>query len=779
METFSGTLTESSSSMTSLDLKSFDLSCEQDILQYVAAVCEDEDTEISSAVLTPPISLSLNTYEVLLTQLLPKCLLRGKLVRLSLANSNLNAKVAAFVSHLLSLPGKLTSLDLSGNCLGDLGAACIASAFKELPLQERASLNLISLSTLNLSANSITDTGAVALTRGISAFIDQCRDTDSLSPNFDTLKLDNNALGDSAAVGISQLLRKFPARNLHLKELSLNGNKISEKGMIALLKAVMDSKQHSLKTLRLCNNQPSIAVLHHIGDMYMNTQIQPSELALEHLEIPFCQLAAKKIISDDLVEYTQALLKIQNGLTSADVHLTCLCIGELQLETFQSSLNPALSIEDRKMLQLAIEILDSIDIIHHWVAENGPSLQIDVDDVGYGDDVNTGIVSIESEDPCSPLRRLPTIEDISNRSDEPVVTPPKQDDKDAYLQRLRERSAKKFSEASKDIQKLINTSSHRSVASAQSIPNERDYIEVNASAIRTPSSKISSAERNTMNPMISRLHEAKFKVGEEQVRSQIDGAFTITSTEFKKIVNNAVTTALESVHKEWFSQMSSSPPSYKEFQMTTPKMREWPIPMIARPTFAVDSINKRFCPPTQIMFKKDIEEENLSRAAEESKKITSIHLEKKIVDLEKKIAVLEKRYGDLDQKVANLLGFGVVSGTSYDALLRIATRLQDLDVVEKRMIALETAVENEHKSSIHVLDILLQKQLLQTAPNEELVGGKVKKQVSIIEDRNRNKNRVDRSNAYITTSTSEKECKTKSTSTSTKSRRKLYFFSRP
>ena len=198
---------------------------------------------------------------------------------------------------------------------------------------------------------------------------------------------------------------------------------------------------------------------------------------------------------------------------------------------------------------------------------------------------------------------------------------------------------------------------------------------------------------------------------------------------------------------------------------------------MARPAFAVDSINKRFCPPTQIMFKKDIEEENLSRAAEESKKITSIHLEKKIVDLEKKIAVLEKRYGDLDQKVANLLGFGVVSGTSYDALLRIATRLQDLDVVEKRMIALETAVENEHKSSIHVLDILLQKQLLQTVPNEEPVVGKVKKQVSIIEDRNRNKNRVDRPNASIATSTSEKECKTRSTSTSTKSRRKLYFFS--
>ncbi len=726
----------------SLNLANLRLDSEHDTLHYLQTVCEDEDTKVKSVTFESSSILSLDAYEVIFTQFLPK--IHETLMHLSLANSNLDAKVAAYVSLLLSSQGVLNSINLSNNRFGDVGAATIASAFHDQSLHQKTSL--LSLSSLNLSGNSISDTGAVALARGISAFVDQCKESKNLIPSLSSLNLDNNKLGDNAAVCISQLLRKFPVDSLHLQELSLSGNNIQEKGIITLLRAVEVCNENSLCVLKLSNNHPTTAVLHRVGDMYM--QSQSNNLALQRLEINFCQQAAKKAISDDLLGYTQALEKIQKGLSSENMNLSCLCIGELQLETFQASLDPNLNVEARKMLQLAIKILDSIDIIHHWTGDINSRLNFD-DDSGDVHDINTGVISTELEDPFSPHARLPSIEDISEDQQTHEKTPA-HESKDDYLKRLRERSARKFSEVSADIQKLINTpganSNYKSkspsrIKSAQPTPDITFFADGNehvktVNDIGIPAESASCAQRNIHNT--TSIMSQVYSQDTHSSKLHSDESFTLTANELKHIVNDAVTTALESAHKEWFSNVVSPlktlPPPSSSSSVSlfstgaAISNQNYQSSLGLFPSTPVGVVNDVMTVGAQTSLKSNKEGTRNTGTSVEGKEINSSELERKIKELETRIATIENDYGALDRKVIHSPSLGV----EERGFRGIIKRLQDLNEIEKRMGALETAVESEHVSSIHVLDILLQQQ---TSPRKEPHVGKVKKEVSIIEKR--------------------------------------------
>ena len=720
-----------------LNLANIRLDSEQDVLHYIETVCKDDNTSITSVLFGSSLILSLSAYEMILTQLLPKS--HETLMHLSMANSKLDSKVAAYVSLLLGSQGVLRSLDLSNNHFGDIGAASIASSFHDQSLQQN--MSLLSLSSLNLSGNSIGDTGAIALSRGISAFLDQCKESTNLTPKFTSLNLDNNKLGDNAAISISRFLRKFPVNSLRMRELSLNGNNIMEKGMIALLQALEDCGKNSLCILKLSNNHPTTAVLHQIGDLYM--QNKPNNLALQHLEISFSQKAAKKILSDDLFGYTQALEKMGRGLNSSNINLSCLYIGELQLETFQASLDPNLDVEARKMLQLAIKVLDSIDMIYHWVENIGP--QVHFNDIIVMHEVNTGVVSTKLEDPFSPHKRLPSIKDIYENDDVSTKTPTREN-KDEYLWRLRERSARKFSEVSADIQKIntpVSNSKHEivyptqidddntSIPKTQQTPDIRFFDDGNShmnvdGGNRSPLDATPRADDRIHGPtsLKSQVHD----LGKYLSNLQNNGTFVVTASELNTIVNDAVTTALKSAHEEWFSNIVSSPPPISLPLPPSPPPSPSSFSTKGGKTLLPNDDNQySYSPfftttngngedmgisPAQMSSKSKTERVKILNGSSVERREEFSKLQKKIEELEKRIATIENDYEALNGKVAKSMSHGV-EGRGFRGIVK---RLEDLNKIEKRMCALEHAVENEHMGSIHVLDMLLQQ--LQTSPRK-------------------------------------------------------------
>jgi len=107
----------------------------------------------------------------------------SELTVVSLERNNLRPPAVAGIANLLQSHPTVRVLDLSGNHLGDDGAAALVDALSAAPPP--------SLTTLNLSANDLTPAGAAAVAQGC---ILRGR---SVVPSLRTLILSHNGLGDA------------------------------------------------------------------------------------------------------------------------------------------------------------------------------------------------------------------------------------------------------------------------------------------------------------------------------------------------------------------------------------------------------------------------------------------------------------------------------------------------------------------------------------------------------------------------------------------------------
>ena len=117
------------------------------------------------------------------------------------------------LSKALSVNSSLTHLDLSKNSIGDSGATSLTQAL---------AVNS-SLTNLNVSRNSIGDSGAVSLSQALA-----------VNSSLTNLDLSLNSIGHCGAASLSQAL----AVNSSLTNLNVSGNCIGDSGAVSLFQAL-------------------------------------------------------------------------------------------------------------------------------------------------------------------------------------------------------------------------------------------------------------------------------------------------------------------------------------------------------------------------------------------------------------------------------------------------------------------------------------------------------------------------------------------------------------
>ncbi|KAG0196550.1 hypothetical protein BGX28_009996, partial [Mortierella sp. GBA30] len=131
------------------------------------------------------------------------------------------------LAETLKTNSTLTTLDLSSNSIGENGAIALSEALKTNS----------TLTTLHLKRNSIGDNGAVALSEALNT-----------NSTVTTLNLSYNSIGDNGAVALSETLKT----NSTLTILDLRNNSIRDDGVVALSEALKTNS--TLTTLDLRKN---------------------------------------------------------------------------------------------------------------------------------------------------------------------------------------------------------------------------------------------------------------------------------------------------------------------------------------------------------------------------------------------------------------------------------------------------------------------------------------------------------------------------------------------
>mmetsp|Transcript_9622 Transcript_9622/g.28154 ORF Transcript_9622/g.28154 Transcript_9622/m.28154 type:complete len:501 (-) Transcript_9622:46-1548(-) len=155
---------------------------------------------------------------------------RDQLERLQLRYCDLKAQAASVLAKTLAAApgGRLTTLDLQGNDVGNEGARALAKA---LPGSR-------SLTALSLPANSIRASGAGALAEALR-----------VNHALRDLNLRYNDVGDGGAVSLAEAL----PHNKVLRNLVLSGNGIRDEGAQALADAL--TRNQALRNLDLQGNE--------------------------------------------------------------------------------------------------------------------------------------------------------------------------------------------------------------------------------------------------------------------------------------------------------------------------------------------------------------------------------------------------------------------------------------------------------------------------------------------------------------------------------------------
>jgi hypothetical protein len=201
-------------------------------------------------------------------------------------NVGLTAQAGMSVSRLLSSKGCLRILDVSENTLGDAGVANLSGAFSmdHTKALQKQCISVMTLTVLDLSYNSVTDVGVVALCRGLSQLLRRTANV-GLSLALKVLRLSHNNIGDKAALCLAQLLNTpitptndrlgglrssqngATGATLELEELCLDGNPITVRGIAALLPCASDGYHTPLQRLLLGGTTIVPDVLLHVASV--------------------------------------------------------------------------------------------------------------------------------------------------------------------------------------------------------------------------------------------------------------------------------------------------------------------------------------------------------------------------------------------------------------------------------------------------------------------------------------------------------------------------------
>lgn len=219
-------------------------------------------------------------------------------------DNNVGSSGGNILSKFLSSTKSLKALDISSNDLGDTGVTSVASAFSIdlADAMRKDSSSLFTLVALDLSNNNLGDMAILSLCRSLTQLIRYSAPANK-APALEVLHLNNNSIGDKAAICLAQLINSRRSgdnkASLQLKELGLNDNPISSKGIIALLGSAAEGARSPLRLLLLNRCQPSIGVLNHLA-----TNIRSSYCDLECLEMSFTAKNARLAVMDSAALYS-------------------------------------------------------------------------------------------------------------------------------------------------------------------------------------------------------------------------------------------------------------------------------------------------------------------------------------------------------------------------------------------------------------------------------------------------------------------------------------------
>lgn len=287
---------------------------------------------------------------------------------LDLSRNDLTKESGLSIASILAGEGKLEILDVSDNKLGDAGVASLTSAFdKDISgLMPTKFLSILTLQVLDLSGNDLGDASILALSRGLLQFTKKSSAVNK-PVALEVLRLDRNKLGDNSALCLAQLLQSSYATmqksprttTFQLKELSISDNNVGEKGLIALLISVQETRDFSLKILKMSRCLPTVAVLDQLAEVLA---VQSGIFnALSVLELDFNLASAIKAVRDP--DYTETLLRLSHAVSSYDHSLSSLSLGDLYAVTLHASTDPILSSNEHVKLNSALSRLDQLGAI--------------------------------------------------------------------------------------------------------------------------------------------------------------------------------------------------------------------------------------------------------------------------------------------------------------------------------------------------------------------------------------------------------------------------------
>ncbi|KAF4322533.1 hypothetical protein BBO99_00002930 [Phytophthora kernoviae] len=153
--------------------------------------------------------------------------------KLSLRRAGVTPSLAVQVADFLEENKTLTQVDLSGNRLGEHGAACLATS-----LAKNRALNSLVLADCGLAGD--------ALAEWVAFF------SDGVNRSLRHLCLADNQIDDGGAEALGTMLQTAKARQMHF---DLRGNELTTQGMQVLADAMKTSCPTAVTDVQLGNNQ--------------------------------------------------------------------------------------------------------------------------------------------------------------------------------------------------------------------------------------------------------------------------------------------------------------------------------------------------------------------------------------------------------------------------------------------------------------------------------------------------------------------------------------------
>ena len=231
----------------------------------------------------------------------------SSLLRLIIINSNLTSKSADSIAAILSHNTQLQELNLDGNYLNGVGMVKICRALKntsnlvKLSIQDNHCTNdvahdIASVISHNTGLQELNLQGNDLQTDGVNVIVKVLQEISTL------LTLNIDGICDQSADCVADFLCK----NLHLKELGLNKNKLTKHGFAKIVNIVM--KLLKLKVLRIANSNFTDSMANSLAEILLHcVKLQELDLRGNNFQARGCSVLCKAL------QQTSTLTKLYLG----------------------------------------------------------------------------------------------------------------------------------------------------------------------------------------------------------------------------------------------------------------------------------------------------------------------------------------------------------------------------------------------------------------------------------------------------------------------------------